>query len=271
VGLVPEPIFDEMKRPGGKYEKTADPVFTWLRGDAKRGGAVTIACSTQDASIAYRIGGDPKSKTGWDLYVEPVRMKPGDVLRAMACRLGFRDSGVVTFKLGDELSDRSATTHTDHWKDPLDASNLHMRLLKLTEADYLGSNAPHALLSRVEDANPAIRYRTLVALHGSCKYGVDIGLAKTAVRGRLRDPSVVVRIAAAHALCDWGNEDDGLPVLVAALKHPTDKARLFAMIALDKIGNKARPALAQIQAATRDKDNYVARVAKTAVARLTAR
>lgn len=271
VGLLPEPIFDEMKRPGGKYAQTADPVFTRFRGDAKRGGNVTIACSTQGASTAYRIGGDPKSKTGWLLYVKPVALRPGETLYAKACRLGFRDSEVVRFQLGEALGDKPSVTHTKNWKDMFDAANLHMRLLKPTEADYLGANAPHALLSRVEDANPAIRYRVIVALHGSCKYGVDIGLAKTAVSGRLRDPSVTVRIAAAHAMCDWGHADDGLPVLVAALQHPTDKARLFAMIALGKIGEKARPALAQIRAATEDKDKYVARVARTALARLTAR
>jgi HEAT repeat protein len=87
----------------------------------------------------------------------------------------------------------------------------------------------------------------------------------------VEDPSVVVRIAAAHALCDWGEEKMALPVLVEALKHPTDKARLFAVIALDKIGEKARPALAQIKAATEDRDNYVTRVAKTAVERLETR
>ena len=87
----------------------------------------------------------------------------------------------------------------------------------------------------------------------------------------LQDPSVVVRIAAAHALCDWGDEKTALPILVEALKHPTDKTRLFAVIALDKIGEKARPALAQIQALTKDRDEYVKRVATTASERLQAK
>ena len=63
-------------------------------------------------------------------------------------------------------------------------------------------------------------------------------------------------------------EEDGVPVLAGALKHPTDKARLFAIVALDKLGEKARPALAHIRETTKDKDNYVARVAQTALARL---
>jgi hypothetical protein len=52
------------------------------------------------------------------------------------------------------------------------------------------------------------------------------------------------------------------------LKHPTDKVRLFAIIALDKIGEKARPALAQVKAAAEDSDDYVKRVAKTVLSRL---
>jgi HEAT repeat protein len=88
------------------------------------------------------------------------------------------------------------------------------------------------------------------------------------MHARLEDPSMIVRIAAAHALCEWGQEKDTLPVLVQALKHPTDKVRLFAVIALDKLGEKARPALAQIKAAAQDSDDYVKRVAKTALSRL---
>jgi HEAT repeat protein len=88
------------------------------------------------------------------------------------------------------------------------------------------------------------------------------------VKARLADESTVVRVAAAHAMCDWGAEDSGLPVLVDALKHPTDKVRMFAIVALDKLGAKARPALARIKAATNDSDDYVKRVALTVLERL---
>jgi len=84
----------------------------------------------------------------------------------------------------------------------------------------------------------------------------------------LDDPAVVVRVAAAHALCDWGAEKEALPVLAEALKDKTDKARLFAIIALNKIGEKARPLLPQIKAAMKDSDNYVKRVTQTTLRRL---
>jgi HEAT repeat protein len=84
----------------------------------------------------------------------------------------------------------------------------------------------------------------------------------------LRDPAPVVRIAAAHALCDWGQEEKALPVLVEGLDCKTDKARLFAVTALNKIGEKARPALEQIKAHEKDPDNYVQRVTGEVLKRL---
>jgi hypothetical protein len=77
IGLLPEPVFDELKRPGGTYEKTAEPVFIRAVEDrgqkAESGGTVTLACATPGASIAWRIGGEAKGNTGWELYVKPAR------------------------------------------------------------------------------------------------------------------------------------------------------------------------------------------------------
>lgn len=271
MGLIPEPIFDEMKRPEGKFEQTAAPVFIKQTGSREEGGAVTIACSTQGASIAWRIGGDPKSPVGWNLYVKPVQIKPGEVLYAKACRIGFRDSGVAAFRLGDPIVARPETTHASQWEENPDLPGLRQRLMKLKELDFLGPNATNAYLPYLKDPKPSVRYWAVVGLHASTKYPVDLALAKPAVTTMLEDPSIVVRVAAAHAMCDWGEERIALPVLVEALKSPTDKTRMFAIVALDKIGEKARPALPLIEAATKDPDNYVTRVAKTALERLRAK
>lgn len=270
IGLIPEPIFDEMKRAGGKFETTADPVFIKRTTRRDQGTAVTIACSTQGASIAWRIGGDPKSDTGWGLYVKPVRIRGGEVLYAKACRIGFRDSGVVAFTLGDPVAARPETTHTEHWQARLDLPHLRQRLMKMKELDFAGPNATTSLLSYLGDPKSSVRYWAVVGLHVSAKYPADLTLARPAVTTMLDDPSTVVRIAAAHALCDWGEERIGLPVLIEALRHPADKVRMFAMVALDKIGDKARPALPQIRTAAQDSDDYVTRVAKAVLGRLAA-
>ena len=88
------------------------------------------------------------------------------------------------------------------------------------------------------------------------------------VREFLKDPSPVVRIAAAHTLCDWGEQEKALPVLVEQLNSKTDKVRLFAIIALNKIGEKAKPALEQIRERLNDSDNYVQRVARATLKKL---
>jgi len=271
IGLIPEPIFDEMKRPGGRFETTADPVFVKQAAARAEGGAVTIACSTQGSSVAWRIGGDPKSNTGWELYVKPVQIKPGEVLYAKACRIGFRDSGVAAFKLGDPVVDRPETTHGDHWGQRSDLPSLRQRLMKLKELDFAGPNATTSYLPYLKDSKPSLRYWAVVGLHASTKYPADMALAKPAVTTMLEDPSMVVRVAAAHAMCDWGEERIALPILIEALRDPTDKTRMFAAVALDKIGEKARPVLPQIQAAVKDSDDYVRRTAATALARLQAK
>ena len=269
VGLIPEPMFDEMKRPGGKYEKTAEPVFIKQTEPTRSGGAVTIACSTQGASIAWRIGGDPKSATGWELYVKPVRLKPQEVLYAKACRIGFQDSDVVDIQAGrprqgqarddaDETLARGGRS-----KRPAPAAREAQRV-------RLSGTERHADLPGLPEGRRA--GRSVLGGGRSARLSRISGrlTVKPAVAALLQDPSVVVRIAAAHALCDWGEEKTALPVLVEALKHPTDKVRLFAVIALDKIGEKARPALAEIEALTKDRDEYVKRVATTVLGRLQA-
>jgi len=263
IGLVPEPLFDEMKRPGGKYEKTDAPVVI-----RDKGGALTLACATAGASIAYRVGGNPKAKTGWKLYVDPVDLKPDEVLYAKTCRLGFRDSGVAEFKLGGPVSAPPSPTHTEHWRDKVEGTDLRQRLWEIRQLDYEGAKANYAYLKHLKDKYPAVRYWAVVALHANCTSKADSTWAGTVLKDMLDDPSVVVRIAAAHALCDWDQTNKGLPVLMEAMKHPTGKARLFAVIALNKIGPKARPALPLIEQAVNDPDNYVTRVAKTTLSQL---
>ncbi|MCK4627950.1 MAG: HEAT repeat domain-containing protein, partial [Sedimentisphaerales bacterium] len=90
--------------------------------------------------------------------------------------------------------------------------------------------------------------------------------AKAAIGKLLNDDSWSVRIAAANAMCDWGEQEKGLPVLVEAIGNSQASTRHFAMVAMEKIGNKARPALAAIKA--RLKDGYAGRVAKRIVGKL---
>jgi uncharacterized sulfatase len=272
IGLIPEPEFDEMKRPGGKWQKTAEPKFVgWYS------GTQAVFCETPGASIAYKISGE--NKTDWKLYTQPVLPRPGQILHAKACRIGFKDSNEVKFKLGD----KSATLEevlavrerqeTPHWRDKLDKTDLLERLRDIKSLDYLGEKAMPKYIKALNDEYGSVRYWAVVGLHNSCKGNSDVKRAKAEfiIRRALEDASPVVRIAAAHALCDWGNEKEGLPVLVEGLKNKTDKVRLYAAIALGRIGEKARPALPQIRAGLKDRDNYVQRVTLATLKRLESR
>jgi hypothetical protein len=92
VGLIPEAELNEQRRPGGKWSTTADPEITLA------GGQATIRCSTQGASIAYRVGKSlPSGEAGqWRLYTQPVSLSAGEAIQAKACRLGFLDSRIVS-------------------------------------------------------------------------------------------------------------------------------------------------------------------------------
>ena len=67
--------------------------------------------------------------------------------------------------------------------------------------------------------------------------------AEQALLTSLADQGPNVRIAAAHALCNIGRDDVAVPVLMADLASDQEWVRLAAAIALDEIGEQARPAV----------------------------
>ena len=88
MGLIPEPIFDEMKRPGGEYETTGAPVFTIAAADdSKRIYHVAMSSPTPGSSLTYRVDDGE-----WKLYTEPVAVRPSQKLSAIANRIGFNNS-----------------------------------------------------------------------------------------------------------------------------------------------------------------------------------
>jgi len=86
LGLIPEPELNEQRRPGGQWSVTADPEITFASGQA------TIRCSTEGASIAFRLSESQR----WLLYTAPIAVAKGQTVQAQACRIGFRDSQQVS-------------------------------------------------------------------------------------------------------------------------------------------------------------------------------
>ncbi|MBN2314801.1 MAG: sulfatase-like hydrolase/transferase [Sedimentisphaerales bacterium] len=279
IGLIPEPIFDEMKRPGGQYETTAEPVFwapKWQPGTAgETARRITIACPTPGASIVYKITGGGDAETDWRLYTKSLWLAPGRTVHAKACRIGFKDSKEVQLNYDDEITTttrpQTPTEDPQHWRTKLDQTDQLERLRKLKNLDRQGRDAIPEYYKALKDQYASVRYWAVVGLHYKCTEAGEKKEAKDAIISMLDDPSAVVRIAAAHALCNWDNEKEALPVLAEALKSKTDKVRLFAVTALNKIGEKARPLLPQIKTLLKDSDAYVKNVAQATVEQLEGR
>jgi uncharacterized sulfatase len=91
LGLIPEAELNQQRRPGGQWSVTADPAMAFKL------GKITIRCSTEGASIAYRVGKNLGADEGsrWQLYSTPFAVSDGDTIQTKACRLGFRDSQVI--------------------------------------------------------------------------------------------------------------------------------------------------------------------------------
>jgi len=270
VGLIPEPDFDEMKRPGGTYQKTAEPGFVPADNTiSNKPYTVGISCSTPGASIAYRTDGQ-RSRTGWKFYSEPIVLNFNQTILARACRLGFKDSNIVEFVPGVSAStaEQPKSETRLHWRKQLDRTDLLDRLLAIKALDGQGTAAIPAYLKALDDKYGPVRYWAVVGLHNVRKDARSIDKARTALVKMLEDSSPSVSVAAAPALCEWDREAQALSILVEALKTGTDNVRLYAATALGQIGEKARPAIPDIKGAMKDKYKYVGKVNKYTLKRL---
>jgi uncharacterized sulfatase len=121
-----------------------------------------------------------------------------------------------------------------------------------------------ALIEALDSEHAAVRYW---AVTGIGNLGNEGGAAVEQVSRAMKDRSGTVRVAAAKALFRMEkHEDEALRVLVDELKSAHEWVRLHAALALDGIGEKARPAVPALKEALEDTHNkYVVRVANHAL------
>ena len=101
LGLVPEALLAESMRPGNRYEVTSVPVISVSKSPVDGSRLVRLSCVTagsSGSSIAYATG--QAARPRWRLYSGPLTLKAGTRLRAVACRIGFRDSRRVSCLVG---------------------------------------------------------------------------------------------------------------------------------------------------------------------------
>ena len=256
VGLIPEPDFDELKRPGGIYEKTSDPVFKSR--NSKNTQTITIKCSTENSSIAYKID---DSKT-WQLYTEPVKLTDGQTIKAKACRIGFKDSDTVELKYGDNPAKALAhvSTYTGWWHKIDD--KMLTRLLEIKSLDFKGAKAIPGYAAALDDEYAPVRYWAILGLQTWCKDKPMLSSFTPGIEKLLTDSSPSVRVAAAELLVQLNNSKLAMAVLTKSLQNGSDTERLHAAASLKRLGPKARPALPTLKLALDDKNGYVTRTVK---------
>lgn len=137
------------------------------------------------------------------------------------------------------------------------------QLLKTAGAAASGSADAGTLIEFLSSDDPAIRWWGAMGLANNSS---KAAAAEAPLRAVLTDKSSAVRVAAARALDRAGHADLALPVLIAALNDEPASTRLWAILTLDEMDDRARPALSAIQAAVDlTSDQYVVRVAKAAL------
>ena len=292
VGLIPEPLFDELQRPGAKSDQAAAPGIVPASTEIEPGlTSCQLTCLTPGASIAYRIRPvAPKSDESASRWkVAPsnglVPLQGGDELEAKACRIGFRDSEVVRFQPGQPKIDPAKNEALPHWRTRVIAStnNDHYHVpsapfnhsLSTTiipapgDVSPVGKKALSDAKRREKFQNPAN------AIWLMNEWGRELKKADTRNASVMRDviyreSPVPMKLVAARWLCEVEDPTPHLKLLVENLAHPQATVQLQAITALADLGEKARPVIEDIRKATKGGE-YLARVSQRALAKLEAK
>jgi uncharacterized sulfatase len=109
-----------------------------------------------------------------------------------------------------------------------------------------GSKYIPRLIRLLDDSDSAVRYWAVIAL---TVLGSQAEPATDALVARLEDSSPNVRFAAAGALCKLGRYRVALQVLAEGLEDEREETVLHAAREIEGFGEKARPIVAQIEQA----------------------
>lgn len=292
VGLIPEPLFDELQRPGATYDKAAAPGVEIIGvDDSGKSGAVLLASLTPGASVAYRIlpaeAKDDDMPQRW-LVASPdtaITLKEGESLVAKACRIGFRDSEVIRFKPSQPKIEPAKNEARPHWRHRLIASpqyhQYHVPSSEFEHADHIIINPEPGDVSPVSKrALPEVKRREKFqnppnAIWLMNEWGRELKQADSRNASVMRDViyrdwPLPLKLTAARWLCEVEDPAPHLKLLVEALSHPQASVQLQAITALADLGEKARPVIADIRKATKNGE-YVGRVSQRALSRLEAK
>ena len=250
-------------RPEVSWDKTMNPYISYI----KRNGDyfnIELECPTKGASIVYKTDNNKNLK----LFSKKLKVKNNSTLHIQSIRLGFEMSDVVSLTVNKKLKAEPGKEKKDiDWKEDFRNDNLFKRLLTIKNLDFLPDkeSLPN-LYKALDDTSDSIRYWAVLGIHYKSHSAEEISRAKEYFSIMINDESRIIRIACAHALCDWNEEAEAIPVLIKELEHPLESVRLHAAIALDSIGDKLKPYSDQIRSMLiPNADNDVQKVLRHAV------
>jgi hypothetical protein len=269
LGLIPEPILDEAQRPAAQWQTCQLPAVAASDESANGSVRLTFASATAGASIGYRLAGD--ADVAWRLYTAPLTLARGETVVVKAGRIGFRDSKAVEFSDGSRpsLAKRTLADQGEDWRPRVLEDDELTRLLALKEHDADPKKGIDAYTRALADPHSAMRYWAVVGLRVAAADNQPSAAVKSALARIVeKDDAEAVRIAAAHALCKWGERERAMPILVGALKSPQPSKQLHAAHALEDLGETARTLLPSLKQLAAKSSEYVERVTAYTVERL---
>jgi len=184
------------------------------------------------------------------LYSAPIRLRAGQGIVAQAYRLGYKPSKSVTYLYGDKpISPEKPAETGPLWREKLNQSDLLDRLLDLKAFDGRWVEGVGAYTRALKSGDAPMRYWAVVGLHQAARAGADAAKIAAAVAPHATDEAPSVRAATGECLADTGQFDKGLAILIDTLKTGGDKGSLLAACALERLGDRAKPAADRIRQA----------------------
>lgn len=239
VGMIPEPILDSWRAPSGYWRTTRSPLVNISSQPFLDGRSVVeLSSPTPGASVAWKFEGEPT----WRLYEQPFILRPGQRMEFFAHRLGYYASEILSFQLGQALTNASPEAPHPFWMDEL-TPELIKDLFILNDLVFQGEKALPQLEAATSDARSVIAYWGVVGIYSLASKKVQQESVIPLMTQLLGHNEPIVRITAAHALAEWKGDEEALNVLKAALTHPLESVRLSSALALDKLGDQAKAVL----------------------------
>jgi hypothetical protein len=94
LGFIPEQVLIDSFWPEGEQPITEPPVYNVTGND------ISLMSATEGANIGYQII-DPgmELEASWQVYQEPIILRSGQSIKALAHRIGYAPSEQVNFEL----------------------------------------------------------------------------------------------------------------------------------------------------------------------------